>query len=89
MLFAIFLNDLELGVIRKYAVLSKLASDINQILSDGAEHFPKIYVLLYGGDTLVLAESFSELQKALDAVHQHCERLPSFSIWTYNHSSCG
>ena len=74
LLFAIFLNDFEFSVSRQYAGLSELGHDINQILSDDdVEHFLKIYVLLYADDTIVLAESSSELQKALDAVHQYCE----------------
>ena len=73
-LFAIFLNDFEFSVSRKYAGLSELGHDINQILrDDDVEHFLKIYVLLYADDTIVLAESSSELQKTLDAVHQYCE----------------
>ena len=47
LLFAIFLNDFEFSVSRKYAGLSELGHDINQILSDDdVEHFLKIYVLL-------------------------------------------
>ena len=74
LLFVIFLNDCEFSVSRKYAGLSELGHDINQILSDDdVEHFLKIYVLLHADDTIVLAESSSELQKALNAVHQYCE----------------
>ena len=42
LLFAIFLNDFEFSVSRKYAGLSELGHDINQILSDDdVEHFLK------------------------------------------------
>ena len=32
-----------------------------------------MYVLLYAGGTIIFTESSSDLQKALDAVHQYCE----------------
>ena len=73
LLFSIFLNDFEFSVSRKYNGLSFLSGEINECLSDeDIEHFLKIYVLLYADDTIVLAESAEELQKALNAVYEYC-----------------
>ena len=35
-------------------------------------HFARLYTLLYADDTIVLAESIAELQKALNAVYEYC-----------------
>ena len=35
-------------------------------------HFARLYTLLYADDTLVLAESIAELQKALNALFEYC-----------------
>ena len=73
LLFSIFLNDFEFSVSRKYIGLSFLSGEINECLSDDdIEHFLEIYVLLYADDTIVLAESADELQKALNAVYDYC-----------------
>ena len=37
------------------------------------EYFIRVFTLLYADDTIVLAESPEELQKALDAVHRYCK----------------
>ena len=73
LLFAIFLNDFEFSISRKYNGLSDLASDTSVLLSDeDVEVFIKLYTLLYADDTIVLAESDEELQKALNAVYDYC-----------------
>ena len=73
LLFAIFLNDFEYSISRKYNGLKVLSNDINTLLSDDdVEHFLTMYVLLYADDTIVLAESPQELQNALNAVHTYC-----------------
>ena len=33
-----------------------------------------MFVLLYADDTIVLAENACELQNALDAVHEYCDK---------------
>ena len=51
-----------------------MAGNVNLFLSDeDAEHFFKIFMLLYTDDTIVLTESADELQKALNAVYDYCE----------------
>ena len=73
LLFAIFLNDFEYSISRKYNGLKELSKDINYLLSDDdVEHFLTMYVLLYADDTIVLAESPQELQNALNAVYDYC-----------------
>jgi len=73
LLFAIYLNDFEYHVSRKYKGLSALSDDFRNYLSDDdVEVFFKMYVLLYADDTIVMAESPEELQDALDAVHNFC-----------------
>ena len=74
LLFAIYLNDFELFVSRKYDGLSFFNNEANRVLSDDdVEFFIKMYVLLYADDTVVLAESPKELQCALDSVYDYCK----------------
>ena len=74
LLFAIFLNDFELTLSKKYQGLTKIKS-LSEILSnDDIEFFINMYVLLYADDTLVLAESPSELQLAMHAASEYCEQ---------------
>ena len=74
LLFAIFLNDFEYCLSKKYDGLSHLSNDVNELLSDDdVELFIKLYTLLYADDTIVLAESSEELQKALNAVFDYCK----------------
>ena len=71
LLFSIFLNDFELYISDG---LKTMAGDVNLFLSDeNTEHFLKIFVLLYADDTIVLAETADDLQKALNAVYDYCE----------------
>ena len=73
LLFALYLNDFERFVSRHYAGLEDLAVETTDALSDDdVEVFFKMYVLLYADDTIVMAESAEELQKALDAIKTYC-----------------
>ena len=46
---------------------------VHDFLSDGEIIvFIQMYVLLYADDTIILAESPNELQKALDALFDYC-----------------
>ena len=40
---------------------------------DDVEYFVRIFCLLYADDTVVLAESPTELQAAIDALHGYCQ----------------
>ena len=76
LLFAIYLNDFELYISGHYDGLSLFSSEVNKWLSDDdVELFLKLFVLLYADDTIVLAESPEDLNKALKAVHEYC------SLW--------
>lgn len=74
LLFSIFLNDFEETLSKKYNGLTELNS-ISRILgTEEIEFFINMYVLLYADDTLVLAESPKELQKAMHEVSVYCNR---------------
>ena len=74
LLFAMYLNDFELFISKHFAGLRDISKDINTHLSDDdVEVFLKLYTLLYADDTIVFAESESELQKALDAIFDYCQ----------------
>ena len=73
-LFAIYLNDFDLTINKQFKGLSSLSELMREHLSDDdVEYFIKVCSLLYADDTIVLAESASELQDALNAVHTYCE----------------
>ena len=74
LLFAIFLNDFEYTISRKYNGLSFLSAETNQYLSDeDVEYYIRVFTLLYADDTIVLAESAEQLQLALNAVYDYCQ----------------
>ena len=57
-LFAIYLNDFKHTMSNSYQGMSELANDTQNEL----ETFMKLYVLLYADDTIILAETASDLQ---------------------------
>ena len=73
-LFAIFLNDLEMFMASKYKGLDYLKTSIEELLSDDdVTMYLNLFVLLYADDTIILAESPVELQKALDGMNEYCQ----------------
>ena len=68
MLFSIFFNDLE-----KH--LSENGCEKLNFKDAQIANFLKITVLLYADDTIVLADSVKDLQKALNYLNQYCEGL--------------
>ena len=75
LLFAIYLNDFESYVSRHYKGLDTLSDDITCHLSDPyIEVFLRLHVLLYADDTIVMAETPEQLQKALNAVSEYCSQ---------------
>ena len=73
LLFAIYLNDFEYFVSRSYKGLHTFANDVrNNLSDDDVEVFLRLYVLLYADDTIIMAETATELQLALDAVFNIC-----------------
>ena len=74
LLFALFLNDFEISLSRKYNGLTSL-TELSRILStEDIDFFLNMYILLYADDTVVLAESPEEMQLALDEVGAYCHK---------------
>jgi len=73
-LFSIFLNDLVQHISTSYKGLSVLSESINTVLSDDTvEVYVKLFLLLYADDTVIIAESISDLQSALNAMYVYCD----------------
>ena len=70
LLFAIYLNDFNEFLSEKYNGLTKITESISNEL----QIYLKIFCLLYADDTLILAESAKDLQKALDGLHIYCNK---------------
>ena len=74
LLFAIYLNDFESFICERYDGLNDLFHDTNRLLKDAdLDVFLKLYCLLYADDTVILAETENDLQKALSALSEYCE----------------
>ena len=74
-LFAIFLNDFDLELSKKYEGLKTLKDLFEERLSnDEVTVFVRLFSLLYADDTIIMAESAEELQRALDALHEYCHK---------------
>ena len=73
LLFAIYLNDFELFMSRRYEGLNYVAEQVRTYLSnDDIEVFLRLFVLLYADDTIIMAENPDELQKSLNALFDYC-----------------
>ena len=71
LLFAIYLNDFDSYIGSCYEGLKYLASEMRSKVLDT---FVNLYCLLYADDTIILAESSDQLQSALDAVNDYCQK---------------
>ena len=69
MLFAIYLNDFQNYLSNHFQGLKTL----NNVVHEELEIYLKLYTLLYADDTIIMAESADELQKALDALYNYCK----------------
>ena len=67
-LFAIYLNDFHSFLSDRCLGLKDLCTVIDEEL----DIYLKLYVLLYADDTIILAESASDLQSALSGLHEYC-----------------
>ena len=70
LLFALFLNDFKIFLSEKYNGLTKITDSVQNELNT----YLYIFCLLYADDTLILAESREELQKALDGLYEYCNK---------------
>ena len=76
LLFAIYLNDFEFAMSRRYKGLNYVSDNVRTYLSnDDIEVYLKLFVLLYADDTIILAESPDELHKSMNAWFGY------FSLW--------
>lgn len=74
LLFSIFLNDLSQFMSSKFDGLDTMSMATFEALSDNdIEVYLRIFLLLYADDTVLLAESQSELQKALNFMYDYCQ----------------
>jgi hypothetical protein len=74
LLFSLFLNDFE-AHLRRDGVngLSYINNEtITHLSDDDVEMWLRLYVLLYADDTIILAESQSDLQNALNSLNCYC-----------------
>ena len=70
LLFAIYLNDFRTFLRENFDGLVKNSNSIFKEMNV----YLRIFCLLYADDTLILAESYSQLQKALNALHLYCNK---------------
>ena len=68
LLFSLFISDF----VRTFDDIYDGLSCLREELQSKFDTFLKLYVLLYADDTLILAESVDELQKALEAASHYC-----------------
>ena len=68
------MNDLSKFVYHAYVGLNNL-KDMTKIISSNkdVEVYFKLYILLYADDTIIFAESYKELQAALNALFLYCK----------------
>ena len=73
-LFALYINDFELFIRQRFQGVDVLPPDLkSSLLEDGIDVYLKLFSLLYADDTIVLAESESDLQLALNAISDYCQ----------------
>jgi len=74
LLFGLFLNDMIKYISSRYQGLSLFSNVIHETNPDETvQMYMKLYILLYADDTVILAESLDELQKALYAMESYCK----------------
>ena len=75
MLFALFLNDFKEFISEKFQGIDILPHEIDTAAFDnGFDVYFRLFTLLYADDTIVLAQSESDLQVALNAISDYCKR---------------
>ena len=76
LLFALFIRDLNGYLATKYEGLVGLVDEITQAArnDDELEMYLNLFILLYADDTIIMAETADEMQKALNALHDYCQQ---------------
>ena len=73
-LFSLFLNDLVEFISHAYDGLTNVYNATHIFLdTEDISVYLKLYLLLYADDTIMLAESYVELQAALNAMYLYCK----------------
>ena len=77
LLFALFLRDLNGYIATRYEGIPSLADQLLEIAQDDdeLELYISLFILLYADDTIIMAESADELQRALNALHEYCSEF--------------
>ena len=75
LLFAIFINDFHYHMSQHYFGIPFVPIDMaNCINNDELFVLLRLWVLLYADDTIILAKTACDLQKALDALSDYCKQ---------------
>ena len=84
LLFAIFLNDLEMSFVKDgIPGLKFVNNNVKKYLSDDdIETWLRLYVLLYADDTIIFAENENDLHNSLQTLYNYCE------TWKLSVNSC-
>ena len=69
-LFAIYLNDFKDSISKSFNGLESMGLELHAEM----DTFINLYVLLYADDTIILAESAEQLQKALRELNEYCRK---------------
>ena len=73
-LFALFVNDLRPYLSHKVKGLKLLGSICNDLKKNQLNTLENIFILMYADDTIILAESPSDLQLALNTHNIYCQK---------------
>ena len=72
LLFALYIKDFNNHISCNYNGINPFAEYTSEVPDENLDTYLKLYSLLYADDTIVLATSPEDLQKALDAAHSYC-----------------
>ena len=72
-MYALYVNDLKGHLARKYEGLPLLSEMARMCKIVNNDIYSNIFLLMYADDTIIMAESPSELQAALNAHYQYCQ----------------
>ena len=73
LLFAIYLNDLNLFLSNRATGLEDISSEISSSLTGDLDIYLKLLLLLYADDTVIFGEDPSSLQNSMDALNDYCK----------------